>query len=288
MPRFPKTGEVVKSKPNVSPPRLTRSSSSPIEKLKSVTPKKVTALKDIEDLSTSTKDWKLAYDKIKAYRLAHPSAPVDTIGCDRLFTEKSSPETRRFQILLSLLLSSQTKDEVTAAAMKQLHERLGSSDGQGVTVDAVLAVEESELNACISKVGFHRKKTVFMKQAAMKIKHEWNGDLPNDAQQIMELAGVGPKMAYLFVQAAYGGNEGIGVDTHVHRISYRLRWSSEKVWKKGPECTRLHLQQLLPKECWREVNTMLVGYGQTVCLPINPLCGQCVVADVCPSRSCKR
>jgi endonuclease-3 len=64
--------------------------------------------------------WKTVYTRLKEFR-ATIEAPVDTIGCDKLFTEGSQPKTRRFQILVSLLLSSQTKDQVTAEAMRSLH-----------------------------------------------------------------------------------------------------------------------------------------------------------------------
>lgn len=64
--------------------------------------------------------WQNIFDKLQQFR-AGIQAPVDTIGCDKLFTSGSLPHTRRFQILVSLLLSSQTKDQVTAEAMRSLH-----------------------------------------------------------------------------------------------------------------------------------------------------------------------
>lgn len=67
------------------------------------------------------------------------------------------------------------------------------------------------------------------------------------------------------------------MDTHVHRISNRLGW----VKTKTPEQTRLALEDWLPKDKWQEVNHMLVGYGQTLCKPIKPMCEQCPVRDLC-------
>ncbi len=81
-------------------------------------------------------------------------------------------------------------------------------------------------------------------------------------------------------------NSGIGVDTHVHRISQRLGWVKFNE-KKTPEQTRTELQEWLPKELWAPVNPLLVGFGQTLCLPIGPKCHECPVKDVCPKRGAR-
>jgi len=76
-----------------------------------------------------------------------------------------------------------------------------------------------------------------------------------------------------------------GVDTHVHRISNRLGWV--KKITKTPEETRKALESWLPKELWREVNHMLVGFGQTICRPVNPHCVSCLNKTTCPSAVLK-
>lgn len=87
----------------------------------------------------------------------------------------------------------------------------------------------------------------------------------------MSLPGVGPKMAYLCLSAAWGRTEGIGVDVHVHRITNMWGWHKTK----NPEETRLALQAWLPKELWHEINWLIVGLGQTICLPVGRKCGDC-------------
>jgi len=96
----------------------------------------------------------------------------------------------------------------------------------------------------------------------------------------MELAGVGPKMAYLCVSAAWGETAGIGVDVHVHRITNLWGWHATK----GPEETRVALEAWLPRDKWHEVNTLLVGLGQTVCAPVGRRCGECDLGleGLCP------
>lgn len=73
----------------------------------------------------------------------------------------------------------------------------------------------------------------------------------------------------------------VGVDTHVHRISNRIGWVKRPT--ATPEDTRKSLESWLPFELWQEVNHLLVGFGQTICLPIGPMCHECLNRDICPS-----
>ena len=86
------------------------------------------------------------------------------------------------------------------------------------------------------------------------------------------LPGVGPKMSYLCMAVAWKRVEGIGVDTHVHRISNLLKWVPNT---QNPEATRAYLESWLPKELWHEINWLLVGFGQTICLPRGSRCWEC-------------
>lgn len=97
----------------------------------------------------------------------------------------------------------------------------------------------------------------------------------------MRLPGVGPKMGYLCLSAAWGKTEGIGVDVHVHRITNL--WGFHKT--KNPEETRASLEAWLPRDRWHEINHLLVGFGQTVCLPVGRKCGECTLSEkgLCPS-----
>lgn len=78
-------------------------------------------------------------------------------------------------------------------------------------------------------------------------------------------------MAYLCLSVAWNRTEGIGVDVHVHRITNMWGWNKTK----NPEETRLALQSWLPHDRWREINSLLVGLGQSVCLPVGRRCGDC-------------
>ena len=159
----------------------------------------------------------------------------------------------RFQALVALLLSSQTRDETVSAAVRNLQAAPG-----GLTVQSVAAMEDAQLNACISKVGFHNNKTKYLKATARALLDEHGGDVPKTAAELCALPGIGPKMAYIVLSIAHGIVDGIGVDTHMHRIFNQLDW----VASKTPEQTRKQLEGWLPREHWPDVNVLFVGFGQ--------------------------
>jgi endonuclease-3 len=212
-------------------------------------------------------------------------APVDTVGADSLGDWEQvkrgelEPKHARFRTLLALMLSSQTKDQVTAAAMQNLKARFVP-----LTVASMLNATPEEVDQCISKVGFHIRKSQYITQTVKILNEEYDGDVPDTITAITDLPGVGPKMGFLLMQIAWKKTIGIGVDTHVHRISNRLGW----VDTKTPEETRSRLQAWLPKDYWESINKTLVGYGQSICLPIGPKCGDCPVNKLCPSADLSR
>lgn len=111
----------------------------------------------------------------------------------------------------------------------------------------------------------------YLKQTAEILRDKFNGDIPDTIEGLTSLPGVGPKMGYLCLSAAWDRTEGIGVDVHVHRITNLWGWNNTKT----PEATRLALQSWLPRDRWREINSLLVGLGQAVCLPVGRRCGEC-------------
>ena len=221
-------------------------------------------------------NWERIYNTTAAQR-KRVLAPVDTMGCESLAEEHRSPRDQRLQTLVSLMLSSQTKDTVTAAAMRTLQEKLP----RGFCLDSLLRVEPEELNRLIEKVGFHNNKTKFIKSVAVILQEKHGGDIPDTIEGLVSLPGVGPKMAYLCMSAAWGRDEGIGVDVHVHRITNLWGWHKTST----PEQTRAELESWLPRDKWHDINHLLVGFGQTVCLPVGRRCGECDLASqgLCPS-----
>ncbi|CAN6448720.1 unnamed protein product [Victoria cruziana] len=210
---------------------------------------------------------------------ASEDAPVDLVGCEkagRLLPEKQ----RRFVVLISALLSSQTKDAVTDGAIQRLQQ-----NGL-LSADAIANADESILRSLIYPVGFYTRKAVYMKKVAGVCLSKYGGDIPSSLNELLLLPGVGPKMAHLVMIVAWDDVQGICVDTHVHRICNRLGWVSKPRSTQRtstPEETRVSLESWLPKEEWAPINPLLVGFGQTICTPLRPKCGSCLVNHICPS-----
>ncbi|WWD16910.1 hypothetical protein CI109_101342 [Kwoniella shandongensis] len=211
-------------------------------------------------------------------------APVDDMGCERPRTiVDNDPKTLRFHMLISLMLSSQTKDPVTSAAVTTLHDTLPG----GLTAQSLADASLETVQNCINKVGFWRRKADYIQEAARKLlerEGEEKGDVPNTIEGLCELKGVGPKMGFLALQCAWNINAGIGVDVHVHRITNRLKW--HKPPTQTPEQTRLNLQSWLPPHLHKPINPLLVGFGQVICLPVGPRCDVCLLGKrkICPAR----
>ncbi|XP_044760524.1 endonuclease III-like protein 1 [Coccinella septempunctata] len=198
-------------------------------------------------------------------------APVDTMGCDKCHDDSANPEVQRYQQLLSLMLSSQTKDQVTFAAMEKLRQH-------GCTIENILQTSDENLGKLIYPVGFWKSKVKYIKKTTLMLKEQYNSDIPNTVKELCKLPGVGPKMAHICMKTAWGEVTGIGVDTHVHRISNRLGWVNSKT----PEETRKALENWMPQELWSEVNHLLVGFGQQICKPVKPQCPTCLNYTICP------
>uniref|UniRef100_A0A673WVJ1 Endonuclease III-like protein 1 n=1 Tax=Salmo trutta TaxID=8032 RepID=A0A673WVJ1_SALTR len=218
-------------------------------------------------------DWSKQLGHVRQMRSAR-DAPVDIMGAEKCYDTHAPDEVRRYQVLVSLMLSSQTRDQVTSAALQRLR-------AHGCTVDNIVNTDDDTLGQLIYPVGFWRTKVKYLKQTSVILQREFRGDIPNTVEGLVRLPGVGPKMAHLAMDIAWHQVSGIGVDTHVHRISNRLGWT--RAGTKNPEETRKALEDWLPRDLWSEINWLLVGFGQQVCLPVNPLCSVCLNKHSCPS-----
>ncbi|KAL2328851.1 hypothetical protein Fmac_022278 [Flemingia macrophylla] len=222
--------------------------------------------------------WEKVLEGIRKMRCSG-DAPVDTMGCEKA-GDTLPPKERRFAVLVSSLLSSQTKDPVTHGAIQRLLE-----NGL-LTAEAINDADEETIKKLIYPVGFYTRKATNLKKIANICLMKYKGDIPSTIEQLLLLPGIGPKMAHLVMNVGWDNVQGICVDTHVHRICNRLGWVSRLGTKQKtstPEETRESLQRWLPKEEWVPINPLLVGFGQTICTPLRPRCGECSIRELCPS-----
>lgn len=239
--------------------------------------------KEIKSVSLSDSvrpppNWEKVLEGIRKMRSSE-DAPVDSMGCEKAGSSLPAKE-RRFAVLVSSLLSSQTKDQVNHGAIQRLLQN-------GLLApDAIDTTNEDTIKSLIYPVGFYTRKASNLKKIAKICLSKYDGDIPSSLEELLLLPGIGPKMAHLVMNVAWNNVQGICVDTHVHRICNRLGWVSRPGTKqetRTPEETRESLQLWLPKEEWVPINPLLVGFGQTICTPLRPRCAICAVSDLCPS-----
>ncbi|XP_065318329.1 endonuclease III-like protein 1 [Gordionus sp. m RMFG-2023] len=179
---------------------------------------------------------------------------------------------QKFQTLVALMLSSQTKDQITAEVM-------GRINSLGLTPFKFSKMSLKDIQNIIYPIGFYKVKSKYIYSTSNILLEKYDGDIPNNFKDLLELPGVGPKMALLAMKIAWNETVGIAVDTHVHRLSNRMGLVKSA---KNPEQTRNQLESWLPKEYWSSINHLLVGFGQQICTPISPKCSQCLNTTLCP------
>jgi len=174
-----------------------------------------------------------------------------------------------FLVLVSCLLSLRTKDETTLPASERLF-------AQATTIEGILKLSVKEIETLIYPVGFYKTKARTLKGICQDLLERFNGQVPDELDDLLTLKGVGRKTANLVLTEGFG-KLGVCVDTHVHRISNRLGY----VKTKDPHETEFALREKLPTRYWIEYNALLVTWGQNICKPISPLCSQCPVNTIC-------
>jgi endonuclease-3 len=194
-------------------------------------------------------------------------------GMDEPAVEKISEDSREdpFQVLISTMLSAQTRDPVTHAASMRLFRVARSPK-------TMAALPTMKIQRLIYPVSFYRIKARNVKETCRQIVERFHGKVPDRMEDLLTLPGVGRKTANLVLLLAHASRDNICVDTHVHRISNRLGW----VRTKTPDQTEQALYRVVPRRFWPRVNLYLVTWGQNVCRPVYPRCRACVVSAICP------
>lgn len=174
-----------------------------------------------------------------------------------------------FRVLISCILSQQTKDHVTGGASERLY-RLADRP------DTLLALGERQIARAIYPVSFYKTKARTIREVCRVLLTRFGGCVPDTIEALLSLTGVGRKTANLVVTVGYR-KPGICVDTHVHRISNRWGYVSTTT----PEQTEMALRLTLPTQHWIYYNDLLVPFGQHLCRPISPFCSRCPVERWC-------
>src|SRR5262245_11739085 len=193
--------------------------------------------------------------------------------------EKIAEESQEnpFDVLISTMLSAQTRDPVTAAASARLFRAAR-------TPRTMARLPVNRIERLIYPVSFYRHKARHVKETCRILVERHRGQVPGTMEELLALPGVGRKTANLVLILSFKSRTNICVDTHVHRISNRLGW----VRTRTPDEAEQALYKWTDRRWWPYINLYLVTWGQTVCRPLYPLCDECVIRGGCARRGVTR
>ena len=177
-----------------------------------------------------------------------------------------------FQLLVAVILSAQTTDITVNKVTPALFDAYP-------TPEALAAAEPADVEDLVHATGFFRNKAKNIMGAATMISEEYDGEVPDTMEGLVSLPGVARKTANIVLFNAFGKLEGIAVDTHVSRLSQRLGLT------KNTDAVKIEkdLMAVFPREEWGLVTYKLIDHGRAVCDAKRPVCGACVLSDICPS-----
>ena len=175
-----------------------------------------------------------------------------------------------FQAVVAVILSAQCTDERVNKTTPALFERCK-------TVEDFANIDIKELEDFIHPCGFFKNKAKNIKLCANQVLEKFNGQVPNNMEDLMSLAGVGRKTANVVLLEVFGIAEGIAVDTHAKRISNLIGLSNEK----EPEKIEQDLIKIFPKEYLKDINHLFVWHGRNTCIARNPKCDVCSIKEYC-------
>lgn len=205
-----------------------------------------------------------------------PSAPAADVLA---LLKKAYPDARcaldhrnAFELLCATILSAQCTDVRVNLVTPALFARYP-------TPFDLANAEPSEVQEIIKSTGFFRNKTKSLIGMAQALVADHGGEVPRTMEQLRKLPGVGRKTANVILGNAFGINEGVTVDTHVTRLSRLLGLSPEE----DPVKIEQELMRLFPQEDWGPLSHLLIFHGRQVCIARRPRCGDCVLAQLCPS-----
>ena len=209
----------------------------------------------------------------KAY---NPLAPerVDEIlrRLDQLYPEVTCAlhHNSAWELLVATILSAQSTDVRVNMVTPELFRKYP-------TVQDFAALTPQQLQPDVRSTGFFRNKSKSVIGAAKKIVTEFGGQVPDQMDQLLTLPGVARKTANVVLGTFFGKNEGVVVDTHVHRISRRL----ELTRNEDPKKIEQDLMKTIARERWTLFSHQIIWHGRKLCIARRPKCVDCPLENIC-------
>lgn len=195
--------------------------------------------------------------------------------------------TNPWELLVAVILSAQCTDVMVNKVTEKLFQKYPMLDDY---VRADITIFEQD----IKSTGFYHNKAKNILAAAKLIKEKFGGKVPKTMEELLTIPGVARKTANVVLGNAFGVVEGIAVDTHVLRLSQRLRlvdigkiggkkWAIDYKKDADPVKIESELMAVIPKSDWFKTTYLLIDHGRAVCRAAKPDCAHCVLKTLCPA-----
>ena len=178
-----------------------------------------------------------------------------------------------FELLIATILAAQCTDERVNKVTPELFQKFPDPA-------AFDAAPIEDIEQAIFSTGFYRNKAKSIQGASRAILEKYGGKVPETLKELVDLPGVGRKTANVLLGHCFD-QPGMVVDTHVKRISNLLGLVSSQ----NPVVIERELMEILPAENWVQFSHLMAHHGRALCIARRPRCGECPVADLCPSAS---
>ena len=181
-----------------------------------------------------------------------------------------------WELLVATVLAAQCTDARVNTITPELFRRWPDPA-------ALARATQEELEEVIRPTGFYHSKAKNLLGAAKRVTEVFGGEVPHTMEELVTLPGVARKTANVVLWGGFGINQGLAVDTHVRRLSFRLGLT------KNTEPVKIEqdLIKIFPREEWGDVNHRLVWFGRDVCTARSPSCEACELAPLCPKNGVK-
>ena len=177
-----------------------------------------------------------------------------------------------YELAVATILSAQCTDKRVNLVTPEVFRRWPD-------VAALARAPREEIELVIQSTGFFRNKAKSLSGFANAVLDHHGGVVPDSLDDLVDLPGIGRKTANVVLGNAFGKNEGIVVDTHVQRLALRFGLTKET----DPVKVERALIPLFPRESWTMLSHLFIWHGRRVCDARRPRCGECSLADICPS-----
>jgi endonuclease-3 len=175
-----------------------------------------------------------------------------------------------WELLVATILSAQCTDVRVNMVTPELFRKYPAPEAMAI-------MKPEQIEPEIRSTGFFRNKSKSLVGAAKKIVSEFGGKVPNTMDELLTLPGVARKTANVVLGTWFGKNEGVVVDTHVHRISRRLELT------RNDDAAKIEqdLMRVIPRDRWTDFSHQVIWHGRKLCVARSPKCAECPLENLC-------